>query len=681
MKIKPVISIPRKYSFYFMIGVILAIKISIATLFSSAFQNQLFIPFIKLFLENILTNPWDKMVQQHLLFDFPYFPLMLWILSPFVWISSLFSAPLFENLCYKLPSLFADIFIFWSLLSIFPRKKTLVTLLYFANPIILYAVFIHGQLDLISTAFFMGSLVGLHEKNWTKTGLFLGLGLATKFHLIMVVPLFLMFLYKRHGLQASIHTLVFSIGIPILCTLPYLFSFGFYHIVLVNPKQMQLFSSFLSVGSLKLYWPVFLLGILCLRFWCYKKVNLDLLYAYVGIAFAIFLFLIKPSPGWYVWFIPTMVHFLIKHQEKNPQYIFLFSVWNVVYLIFFIHFYIPDYVDLEWLRQPLMWKFFGDEKWPNLCFTALQIGLSGCIYALYTNGVKSNAIYTQNLATIIGIGGDSGTGKTTLNQELHKILGESVLKIEGDGDHKWERHDQHWNHITHLNPKANALHRQADHLISLKHWKPVWRSDYNHHTGKFDPPKKIMPKDFIIISGLHPFYLPILRKNIDIKIYLDTEESLRIFWKINRDKDKRGHSHDHILNQIKSRKADAETFISPQKNFADLVIRFFKKNNEGTLSLEITCDTTLHLEEIIATLEIHSISIEWDYKDDLKNQSIILHQPIPTALLSYCFETFIPNTDELLSSQPNWADGYYGFIQLIFLMVLASKKGRLDHDV
>ena len=61
--------------------------------------------------------------------------------------------------------------------------------------------------------------------------------------------------------------------------------------------------------------------------------------------------------------------------------------------------------------------------------------------------------------------------------------------------------------------------------------------------------KKVEPKDFIVIAGLHPFYLPKLRKNIDLKIYIDTDDKLRRHWKIIRDTKQRGYNLEKACNK------------------------------------------------------------------------------------------------------------------------------------
>ena len=132
------------------------------------------------------------------------------------------------------------------------------------------------------------------------------------------------------------------------------------------------------------------------------------------------------------------------------------------------------------------------------------------MYQFYRFGITSNYIYsTQNLA--IGVGGDSASGKTTFLKLIYNILGEKILQLESDGEHKWERSDKNWSNLTHLNPKANFIHNLSRNVIKLKKNENIQMRSYNHKTGKFNQIETLTPKEFVFVSGLHPFYLSSLR--------------------------------------------------------------------------------------------------------------------------------------------------------------------------
>jgi uridine kinase len=175
---------------------------------------------------------------------------------------------------------------------------------------------------------------------------------------------------------------------------------------------------------------------------------------------------------------------------------------------------------------------------------------------------------------IIAISGDSGSGKTTLMHYLNNLYKKNVLKLETDRYHKWERGDENYKTITHLNPKANHLEMMETDMYNLKIGNQIYQVDYDHKTGKFTEKEKIESKKNIILCGLHTLYSKQLRTLSDIKIYVDTSEELKTHWKLQRDTQERGHDTESVLAKIQSRRSDYETHISPQREHADLVIRF-----------------------------------------------------------------------------------------------------------
>ena len=156
---------------------------------------------------------------------------------------------------------------------------------------------------------------------------------------------------------------------------------------------------------------------------------------------------------------------------------------------------------------------------------------------MYKQGFVDNARFKHSSRPFaIGVAGDSGAGKSEMLALIDSLITKRrVLNIEGDGDHRWDRYDENWKNVTALDPQANYLYRQASNIKNLKDGKPVKRVDYDHDTGTFTDKKKILPNSYIVICGLHAFYLPQMRKVLDLTVYMDTDEELRRHWKIVRD--------------------------------------------------------------------------------------------------------------------------------------------------
>lgn len=289
--------------------VILLLKIVLLILFSSDYNSLLFQPFVNTFIEEGLKNPWQFYLEQNKNLDaFPYHSLMLLILTPFAFLSKL----LHLGFIFKIPLLIADIGIYRVLTKLFPHKQKNIILFYFLNPIIIYAIFIHSQLDIIPTAILIASIYYLKKNKYLTSAIILGMALATKIHIIVALPLFFFFLYKLKGIKQAALFVTISVATLFILDLPFLFSEGFNQMVLTNSKQSLLFDSYYSIGTVNILLPVASILLIYLHFFNQSKVNSDLLFFYFGILFTSTIFFIYPAPAWYVWIIPFLSIFLYK---------------------------------------------------------------------------------------------------------------------------------------------------------------------------------------------------------------------------------------------------------------------------------------------------------------------------------------------------------------------------------
>jgi uridine kinase len=225
-------------------------------------------------------------------------------------------------------------------------------------------------------------------------------------------------------------------------------------------------------------------------------------------------------------------------------------------------------------------------------------------------------------AKVVAIAGDSGSGKTSLCRILRPLfLFDKVLEFETDRYHKWERGDAHWEHTSHLDPNANYLEKLENDTFNLKIGKSVLAVDYDHSTGTFTPLQTVEPKENILLCGLHTMYSKQLRDLSDLKIYVDTSDELKKQWKLERDSAERNQDAQSILAKIESRKADYTLHVAPQKDHADIIIRFhgdclsiLAKRRELCVELsDPTIDVRKQLYEFLWSLDLPRIEAETGY--------------------------------------------------------------------
>lgn len=666
-------------------------KLLIMGFFSSDYQNLMFIPFVKCFLSRH-GNPYQYYYDNNLLSSFPYPPIMLLIECVGGFFVTFFpNIPIFlHNLLFKLPILIMDLLGFFYLVRILKSKKKYILILYFLSPIILYASYMHGQLDIIPTAFLIGAIYYLTQSDipgteW-KYCIFLTLSLASKFHIVAVLPLLFLYLYKKRGRKKA----VILTGVPVLATIAIVLPFwgsGFINMVLFNKEQSAIGNVYIDYGSAKLLLPVLVLLWVYYQAFRINQINRDLLISMSGLLFSVFLAFVPAMPAWYIWVVPFFTLYLAGLQENRVKMVFVFGIFELLYLLYYGCFHITQFVDLYFLDRNLSWLKMEDVGMKNIVFTLMLSVFLILIISMYQYGVNSNSFYRRrNRPFTIGIAGDSGAGKSRLLRMLDELLSEEhILNIEGDGDHKWERNNENWKEMTHLNPKANYLYRQAEDIQTLRNGNAVKRADYDHNTGTFTKRRRVVPKPYIVLCGLHSLYLPQMRQVLDMKIYMDTDESLRCYWKINRDQGARGHAKTEIAQQIEARKEDAEKYIYPQKQYADLVIRYFDKNlkierqkdnaYQTDLGIEFLMNVSINVEPVLDLLHEYGIYSELTYDDDLLHQRILIEAEnlhVRKEIWERAAIQTIPQIEDLTGGSILWEDGVNGAVQLMLLVVIGE---------
>src|SRR3974390_2278949 len=104
---------------------------------------------------------------------------------------------------------------------------------------------------------------------------------------------------------------------------------------------------------------------------------------------------------------------------------------------------------------------------------------------------------------LIGIVGDSASGKTTLTRGLMRILGEdNATHVSADHYLRYDRSQRQQRGLTALSPEANHLDILEQPLLHLLAGDPILKPLYSHQDGKMRPPEYVRPNQFTIVEGL-----------------------------------------------------------------------------------------------------------------------------------------------------------------------------------
>ena len=178
---------------------------------------------------------------------------------------------------------------------------------------------------------------------------------------------------------------------------------------------------------------------------------------------------------------------------------------------------------------------------------------------------------------IIGIGGGTGSGKTSLAKGILAEYGEGeVVVIEQDSYYNdlshilyEERVDQNYDH-----PDSIDIDLFESHLQQLLDGKTIAIPTYDFSTHvRMDKTKPITQPHVIVVDGILALHYPQLRKLFTIKIFVDTPADIRFIRRLTRDIHERGRTPESVNKQYLSTvRPMHEQFVEPSKYYADLII-------------------------------------------------------------------------------------------------------------
>ena len=193
---------------------------------------------------------------------------------------------------------------------------------------------------------------------------------------------------------------------------------------------------------------------------------------------------------------------------------------------------------------------------------------------------------------IIGIAGGSGSGKTTVARSLIDLIGpERIAYLE---------HDNYYRDLSHLSVEERAVVNfdhpdsfetslMVEHIKALKAGetinKPVYSYKQHARTEEVIP---VVSQPLIIVEGILVLENPDLRSIMDVKIFVDTEDDVRLVRRLRRDIAERGRSLEHVLSQYEATVRPMHlTFVLPSRRYADVIV---PRGGGNTVAIQMVAD-------------------------------------------------------------------------------------------
>lgn len=666
----------------------LALKLALVLFAVPHVDTLWFVPFLENFVLSPSLDPWASYLRAGGdPLAFPYGLVMLLALLPGTMIALAFAAavglPLDQaaNLGFGLNLLVLDYCALLLLMRLLPSEHKRVLLFYWLSPIAFYIIYWHGQVDIVPVLLLLASLLLLKNQRFLTSGAVLAAALSAKLSMALAAPLLLIYLHRNNRLrQFALPYLITLTAVFAVLQGPFLASDAFRKMVLGTPQAAKIFDVSLRIDGFELYiLPLVYLLALYLA-WRVRRINFGLLTALLGLSFFLVLLFTPASPGWFLWVVP----FLVFHQvNSGPSAVILTSALS----FFFVGIHLLNstgaaipVLELDFTRPfAEAIPFIGDRIqsiWIT-CLSAIGVVL---VLNMAREGVQKNDYYRlSRRPLLLGIAGDSGAGKDTLAAALEGLFGNhSVAQLSGDDYHLWDRARPMWHAVTHLNPRANDLEMFSADALALADGRSVTVRHYDHAVGIYTKPLRIRHNDVVIVSGLHALYPANLRDKYDVRIYLDMDEDLRRALKMRRDVEQRGHERVHAEKAIESRAADADRFIRPQTEHADIILSLVPTRvdalkvrdlDQVSLTLQARLVHCLYLDDLLKAL-IGVCGLHVDYElSEVGGTSVTLAVTgeVDAEDIRLAAKFFLSHMDNLLDTEPDFSGGPKGVMQLIVL--------------
>ena len=176
---------------------------------------------------------------------------------------------------------------------------------------------------------------------------------------------------------------------------------------------------------------------------------------------------------------------------------------------------------------------------------------------------------------ILGIAGGSGSGKTTVARSLVEMIGaERVAYLEHDNYYRDHLTVEERAMVNFDHPDSFDTQLLIEHIKSLKASrsvnKPVYSYTAHQRTDEVVP---VEARPLIIVEGILVLENAALRSLMDIKLFVDTEDDVRLVRRLRRDIAERGRSLERVLGQYEATVRPMHlTFVLPSRRYADVIV-------------------------------------------------------------------------------------------------------------
>ena len=178
---------------------------------------------------------------------------------------------------------------------------------------------------------------------------------------------------------------------------------------------------------------------------------------------------------------------------------------------------------------------------------------------------------------IIGITGGTGSGKTTIVNEVINLFDASEICLLSSDSYYKNNASLDFNQRDKLNydiPEAIDFDLLNEHIDLLKQEININVPNYCFTTHlRLEKTTVVEPKKILIIEGILILTNKTLRDSINYSVFLDCPRDVRFQRRLDRDIKERGRNYNDVINLFETRLDIMHSeFVEPHKKFCDLIL-------------------------------------------------------------------------------------------------------------
>ena len=622
-------------------------------------HSDLFIPFISNSLQNISFDPWISFLNiGGDINSFPYGISMFFSYLPLsslgLLLDNLFQDYGFLEFGFKTTSFLFD-YTTLILLSLITKKfsNKILLISYWLSPIVIYTTYIHGQLDIVPVTFLLACICMIRWNRYKSAGLFISLAIFSKLSMLIALPFIFIYLQRKKGFNYEFLKFILTITVfSLLFFIPFIFSEGFWTMVLKTREIERLYLVFIPFGSnLKLYVVPVIYFISLYLVWRLKRITQDLFLIATGLGFFSILIFIPAAPGWYVWILPFLTFYQIKSKKDFITLGFIYNIFTIleIYLSSTGSFFkIPFFEETFYLGKnnfPLI-----DLHFNNLILTGQKtISLLFAI-RMYFYGLRRNNFYSISTRPIlISISGNENEIINKFANSLIKLIPQKSLNLL-TASQCINNNEKTYKYFQSKNNYMVPENSQT------KNNKPYFASQISEGLQFLNNLIDNNEKDYLLLINDIDVTKGIIAEKIDFKININNHSN----------NERKFPSHNKIVNSSNLNFAFSAPGNSINPDYDNFSLIAF-------LPLGF-----LHANLLRLSISVASLNVDTEVSNDNEWVKMTIEGDPSSEDISHMAQSIIPEIDDFSLKEDSWASGYCGIMQIILLANISEllKKNR-----